>query len=572
MVSDVAFAADFALVLVAAAAVSYAGRQLGQPTIVAYILTGLLLGPAVLGLVAPSELTGTMAELGLAFLLFLLGIKMRIEDVRDILGPVVKISVPQMVAVWLVGTATALALGFSRLEALLIGLAVTYSSTAVVIKLLTDKDEITSLPGKIDVGVLLVQDIAVVVLLALLSAGRPDSVAEIAVTLATVVGLIAVIGAVAIASSRYVLPEVFRQIADNKDVFLLVAIGWAFLFVFVTDELGLSIEMGAFLAGLAIAQLPYSTELQDRVTPLTDVFILIFFVSIGLQLEAADLLAYWREAVVAAAVLIPAKFLVFFLLVGWQDFDTETTFLGSANMIQVSEFALVVGSVAVANGFIDQAVLGFLSLVALFSIGVSVYVVTYNHQLYDRLAPVLGRWSGGGREVRQDEHRDHAVVIGYDEMTRRVLPLLEQYYDDLLVIDRTVAHVESLADAGYDVVYGDFRHTKVRKESGLKHADFVLSSTVEPDVNRALLREVGPETTVFVEAEWADDARDLYAHGAHYVPMSTQLTAERLADYLEAYFEDPDGFERAVADDTEMLKRWDQGGDLSDWLGGGVDE
>jgi hypothetical protein len=446
-----------------------------------------------------------------------------------------------------------------------------YSSTAVVIKMLTDKDAVTSLPGKIDVGVLLVQDVVVVILLTLLASGRPESAADLGITLLTIFGLIASIGVITVAATRHLLPELFRRIADDKDAFFLVAVAWAFLFILVFDALGLSIEMGAFLAGVSLAQLPYSTELRDRISPLTNLFILIFFVSIGLQLEAGDLLVHWREAVIAAFVLIPAKFLIFFTLLDWQGFSLETTFLGSVNMIQVSEFALVAGAVAVAEGVVGEPILGFLSLLAVFTMSISVYVIKYNQQLYEQLYPFLSRWETAGREglIEQKRYRDHAVVIGYDELTRGVLPRLEEFYDDVVVIDRTVAHIEVLEDAGYDVVYGDFRHAEIRNESGLKRADFVLSSSADPDVNKALLADVSESTTVFVEAEWPQDARELYDHGAHYVVLSPQLTAERLAEYLDAYFEDREVF--SVAAETDIVTSRRSGtvsGAGGDWDGG----
>nr|WP_239643399.1 cation:proton antiporter [Natronococcus jeotgali] len=556
-----------------AATISFIAKQTDQPTIVAYLLTGLLLGPAVLGVVTSSDTTATMAELGLAFLLFLLGIKMRIGDIKHILRPVVTISLPQMVLVCLTGMATALLLGFSIWDALLIGLVVMYSSTAVVIKMLTNKDEVTSLPGKIDVGILIIQDIVVVILLTLLASGRPDSVADVGTTLLTILGLIASIGLVTAAASRYILPKIFRRIADNKDVFFLVSIAWAFLFIFVSKELDLSIEMGAFIAGVALAQLPYSTELRERIAPLTDLFILTFFVSIGLQLDAAALFIYWQEAIIAAMILMPAKFLIFFALTNWQGFSLETAFLGSANMIQVSEFALVAGAVAVTGGFIEEPILGFLSLLAILTMSVSVYVIKYNHQLYERFYPYISFWeSDDERVIEQEKYRDHAVVIGYDAVTRGTLPVLDEFYDEVVVIDRQIAHVEILTDAGYDVIYGDFRHTEIRKQARLMHADFVLSSSAEPDVNKALLGDVGEGTTVFVEAEWDDDARDLYAHGAHYVVMSPQLTAERLAEYLEAYFVDRATFTDAIETDIARMSRSDLFPQTSEEMEGGLDE
>lgn len=556
MAVDSALAADLALIIIAATGVGLLARQSGQPTIIAYILTGLLLGPPVLGVVTPSELTESMAELGLAFLLFLLGVKMRIEDIRHILPSIVKIALPQMALVCLAGMGTALLLGFPTWQALLIGLAVMYSSTAVVIKMLTDKDEATTLPGKIDIGVLLVQDIVVVVLLALLSTGQPESVTEVTVTLVTILALIGVIGAVAIAASRYLLPAVFRRIANDKEVFFLVSLAWAFLFVFVSLELDLSIEIGAFLAGVAIAQLPYSTELQDRITPLTDLFILIFFVSIGLQLEASELVAYWQEAVLAAVVLIPVKFVIFFVLIDWQEFSLETTFLGSAHMIQVSEFALVFGAVALAGGFIDEAVLGFLSLVAVITMAVSVYAVKYNHQLYERARPWLRAvWSEDGRDGESRTYEGHAVVIGYDPITERVLPHLDEAYEEVVVIDRKTEHIEQLrAEGTYEFVFGDFRHGKVRKAAKLKKAAFVISSSVEVDVNEMVIAESAPDATVFVEAERDEDAVHLYKQGADYVVMSTNLTAEKVSTHLADYFEDRDRFLETIRTDLERVE------------------
>ena len=555
---EVALATDFAVILIAASVMGFLATRTGQPTIIAYIVTGLLLGPAVFGFVDPGVLTETMAELGLAFLLFLLGIKMRLEEIRDVLVPIVKISIPQMTLVALVGAGAAVLLGFGLWTAVIIGLAVMYSSTAVIIKLLTDKGTATSLHGKLDIGVLLMQDIVVVILLAILAAGQPDSVADVLVTLATVLALVAVIGVVAILASRYVLPRVFERIAGQTQVFFLISISWVFLFLFVSQSLDLSIEMGAFLAGIAIAQMPYSKELQARVSPLTDLFILVFFVSVSLELERADLFEFGPEAVLAALVLSPAKFVVFFALIHWQGFDLETTFLGSINMIQVSEFGLIVGAVAVVGGFIDESVLGFITVVALLTMAVSVYLITYNKALFERVEPALSRWERDDVTRPQPaEYRDHVVVVGFDEIARRAILLLEDEYDQIVVIDRNVEEVEAIEAAGYDAVFGDAKYAKIRKEAGLKHADFVFSSSVQTDINRLILKDVPADATVFAEAEWPDEAEELYEHGAAFVIMTAELSAEQLKRYLASYLSDPDEFESVLEADLEILRSSD---------------
>ncbi len=427
--SQIALAADFAIIVVAATLIGLIAKQTGQPTIIAYILTGLILGPVMFDIVTEDTLVENMAELGLGFLLFLLGMKMRFDDVREILRPIVNIAIWQTILQTALALAVAWALGFNPTEVVIIALATVFGATPIIVKILTDKDEITSLPGKIDVGVLIVQDIYLVVVLALLGADSLGNASEIAQTLGVIAVMMTLIGAISIASSRYLLPRLFREIADNKDVFLIVAIAWAFLFIAISEQFDLSLEVGAFLAGISIAQLPYSKELEDRITPITDFFILVFFASIGLQLEAGELLAYWWQAIVASLVLMVGNFWIMFYLIDREGFTVETSFLGSINMVQVSEFSLVVGALAVTQGFIGNEVLGYLSLMALMTMSVSTYIISYNHQIYARLQPWFARFaSEEDTDFALDTYTNHAVAIGYDEITERALPLLEAEY------------------------------------------------------------------------------------------------------------------------------------------------
>ena len=584
MVIEVALTTDLAVILLSATVIGYIAKQTGQPTVVAYILTGVIIGPAALGIVEVTELTETLSELGLAFLLFLLGIKMRLDEVSHVLAPIIKISIPQMIAVAIAGIGISILLGFTLLEAVLIGLAVMYSSTAVVIKMLTDKDEATSPHGKIDVGVLLIQDIVVVILLAVLAAGRPDEVTEVVTTLGVVLILVALITITAIGASRHVLPVVFRHIADNKDVFFLITLSWAFLFVYVSHEINrffapfgievyLSIEMGAFLAGLAIAQLPYSMELRDRVNPLTDLFMMVFFVTVALRLEISDLVFYWQEALIASVVLMIVKFIVFFVLINWQQFTLETTFLGSINMIQIIEFGIIVGVAAHQGGFIDIEILGFLTLLALITMSVSVYFIEFNRQLFDRVSSFLSRWeTEDGFQADKTEYWNHAVVIGYDAVTRKALPVVDEEYDQVVVVDRTIEHIETLNEKGYDTIYGDISNATIRKDAAISQAAFLLSSSAQPDVNKVLLEGVNDEATVFVEAEWIEDARDLYDSGAHSVIVSPQFAASRLAEYLSVYLKDRESFERAVEVDKNLLRRDKMFPETCEYVRGDLDE
>ena len=559
--TDVALAADFALIIVAATAIGLVGRQLGQPTIVAYILTGVVLGPVVLDVVTEEGLVEIMAELGLGFLLFLLGLKMRFDDIREILAPISNIAIGQTVLQTALAFLVAWALGFGTVEILVIALATVFGATPVIVKILTDKDEITALPGKIDVGVLIVQDIYLVVVLALFSADDLGDAGTIATTLGVIFVMMGFIAVFSIISSRYILPGLFRRIADNKDVFLIVAIAWAFLFIAIAEGFDLSVEVGAFLAGISLAQLPYSKELEDRITPITDFFILVFFASIGLQIEGFDsLTAFWVEAVIASVVLMVGNFWIMFYLIDREGFSVETSFLGSINMVQVSEFSLVVGALALSQELIGPDVLGYLTLMALLTMTASTYIIMYNHAIYERVEPWFRRFeSDDGIDESIRTYEDHAVVIGYDEITEAALPLLEERYGDVVVVDRKTDHIGELREQDrYDHAFGDFRHNEVRKASGLKKAKFVLSSTVQREVNEALINEVHEDAIIFVEAERIGDARALYDMGADYVIIDTYMSSEQLSEFLRLYFTDRGAFTEAIEGDIERIHRKDR--------------
>ncbi|ELY97477.1 sodium/hydrogen exchanger [Natrialba chahannaoensis JCM 10990] len=554
--SQIALAADFAIIVVVATIIGLIARQLGQPTIIAYILTGIILGPVVFDVVTEEGLVELMGNLGFAFLLFLLGLKMRFEDIREILPAVTNVAFGQTVLQTALAFAVALALGFGTTEILVISLATVFGATPIIVKILSDKDEITSLPGKIDVGVLIVQDIYLVIVLALFTADELGGAADIAETLGVILVMMSFIGVFSLASSRYILPGLFRRIADNKDIFLIVAIAWAFLFVAIAEGANLDPKVGAFLAGISIAQLPYSKELEDRITPITDFFILVFFATIGLQIDGlSSLLAYWWEAIVASIVLMVGNFWIMFYLIDREGFDVETSFLGSINMVQVSEFSLIVGALAIQQELIGPDILGYLSLMALLTMGVSTYLIAYNHAIYERLEPWFDRFDSDEKTGTElTTYDDHAIAIGYDEITERALPLLEERYGDVVIIDRRTDHIEELEHEGqYDYVFGDFRHTEVRKEANLKGSAFVLSSSVEREVNEALLEEADDGATVFVEAERIGDARALYDRGATYVIMTSHLAAEKLSEYVGLYVTDRDTFDDAVARDKDRV-------------------
>jgi Kef-type K+ transport system membrane component KefB len=550
-----ALATDFAVVVVAATVLAILARKTKQPTIVAYLLTGIIVGPVMLGLVTEDELIEVMAELGLGFLLFLLGIEMSFERIKDILRSIVNISVGQTVLQTALAFAVAFVLGFRGMDVIVIALATVFGATPVIVKLLDDKDELKTLPGRIDVGVLIVQDIYLVTILALVGAGLAGPPADLALDIGRILGLMVLLGVVAYLSYRYLLPTLLRSAAKNEHVLFTTGIAWAFVFILAGELFELGPEVGGFLAGLSLAQLPYSTEIRERMSPVTDFFLVVFFASIGLQLTADDLLAYWQEAVIASVVMMIGNFLIMFYLIDREQFTPETSFIGSVNMTQVSEFSLVVGTLAVTQELIGEDVLGYLGLMALLTMTASTYIIIYNYQIYERVKPYLSRFESEEKEdMDLDVHQDHAVVVGYDRLVRESLSDIRDRFDEVVVVDRSPDQVDELREADFEYIYGDFKHGEIREQADVGNAAFVLSMARNPDVNKHLLEEVGDEAVTFVAAEHPDDASELYEHGADYVIMRHVLSGEMLGEHVSDYLGDEEAFERRIEDTVDRLR------------------
>ncbi len=554
MIAGIEAGQSFLIIILVATLLAFIARKTHQPTVVAYAVTGIVLGPVFLDAVAKTELTTVLSELGLALLLFLIGLEIDIEDVQGIMKPTVLIAGSQMVATAALGYTVAVVLGFGTFESAFVGAAVAFSSTAVVVKLLTDKDEITSLPGKLDVGILLIQDLVVVFLLALMNT-QAQTLGTVLLQMAEIAVLIAMVGLLSLASSRYLLPQVFEKISDNQHAFFIHGVAWAFILISLTAHLGISEEIGAFIAGISLGQLPYSSELRERVRPLTDFFMAIFFINFGLGLEPG-IAANISEALIAAVVLILGKFVILFSLIDRANFTPETSFKASINMVQTSEFSLILAALGLSAGLIGTGVAGFISMVALITMSISSYIITYSESLHNRFEHLLVRLeSEQKKDVEVRELENHALVVGYDELAKKVLEVLEQHYDQVVVVDRNSANTQELAESSHEYIYGDFKHGEIRKASSVKKASMVISFSPELWVNRKILEESDDDATVFVKADSMKGAAELYELGAHYVIIKNVLTADKMEEYLKLYLEDKDLFHEEIRDEKDNI-RW----------------
>ena len=541
-----------ALLIGAATFLGILSQKTGQPKIIAYIIAGISLGPVGLDLVKQGEMISLFSELGLVFLLFLIGLEIDIEEIQEVLKSTVGIAVIQMALTFAAGTLTAILVGFTGTTAYTIGAAVMFSSTALVVKVLTERDEETTLPGRLDVGVLLVQDVAVVVILAFFTVNF-STPAQAALKLAEIFLMISVVAAISFGSSKYFFSKILKSMSGNRLAFFTHGIAWAFLFISLADYLNLSLEIGAFIAGIGLAQIPYSRELQEDIRPLTDLFMAIFFMNFGISISGSSLQQYFIPAIIASILLIIFKFLIFFLTIDRFKFTPKTSFTASVNMTQVSEFGLILTSLAITEGFIQSEVSGFISLVAILTMGTSAYLIRFRDELEEQFKPLLDLFESEEKtDLEVEKLEDHAVIIGYDEMAERTCSKLAEEYD-IMVIDQESDKTEKLAESDYTYVYGDFKHGEIRQGANLEEAEFILSFSEQKQVNNVLLEERKEETVVFVKASNFEDASEFYDLGADYVMIENILAGNRISEYIEIYLEDREVFNKEINSELQHI-------------------
>ena len=553
MIGETVLPLQFMLIIVTATILGIVARKLNQPVLLAYLLTGLLLGPTALNIGQETQTITLMSELGLGFLLFLVGIEMNLKEIKTILRPVSIIAVGQTVLQTGLAFVVPLALGFDLFTTAIIALCTVFGATPVIVKILTEKDEMKSLPGKLDVGVLVLQDIYLILVLALIGSGTLTEPGKILITLVEIVALISVIAVISIASSKFFLEDLFRKIADNQHAFFIHGVAWAFIFISVAQYLGLSVEVGAFLAGLGLGQIPYRDELRERIRPLTDFFMVIFFSTLGLTLSADNLLAYWQEAVIASIIMMIGNFVIMFYLIDQQKFTPRTSFIGSINMTQVSEFSLVVGALAVSQGYIGNDILGYISLMAVLTIGTSTYLINYNKEIYEKVEHILQKYESEEKKDIELENLDgHAVIIGYGELAMKVCSKLSEEYE-ILVIDKDISNTDALNSSPYNYIYGDFKHGEIREEANLESAEFIISFTDERKINARILEDRERDTITVVKAENFNDATEFYDLGADYVIIENVLAGNRISEYIELYLEDEGLFKEEVNAEIDYI-------------------
>ena len=526
---------EIAALLVLAAGVGFVGLMLRQPLIVSFIAVGILAGPSVLDIARADDHIDLLAELGIAVLLFLVGLKLDLKLVRT-LGPVALMTgLGQVAFTTVFGFLIGLGLGLDTTTSLYVAVALTFSSTIIIVKLLSDKREIDSLHGRIALGFLIVQDLVVVLAMIVLSAigagtGEADPLAEVLQILGYGAAMLVAVGLFI----RFAATPLVEQLARAPELLMSFAIGWAALLAAIGHYLGFGKELGGLLAGVSLASTPFREAIASRLAPLRDFLLLFFFIGLGAALDLSVLGASVFAALVFSAFVLIGNPMIVLAIMGALGYRKRTGFLAGLTVAQISEFSLIFMAMGVSIGHVSSEALGLVTLVGLITIAASTYMITYSHQLYERLEWSLGlfeRRSAGRAEdfgtVAAPSY--DVIVFGLGRYGLGIAQELRSGGRRVLGVDFNPVAVRYARKAGFDVAYGDATDPELLAHLPLQHVAWVVSAVPEHDTGvthddprRSLIRvlsELRFEGRVAVAAHSADVVAGLRSAGADLVLM-----------------------------------------------------
>ena len=469
-----------------------------------------------------------ISELGIALLLFLVGLELSLEKVRDLGKVALLLGGLQVTLTAVGGFALAQMLGFSPIAGVFLAAAVTFSSTVVVIKLLDQKGDMKRLYARISVGLFLAQDIVVIIALTLMSGlGEAEgavSVGKLLLNVGTAFGGMLVLLLVAILAARFVLPKPFAWAARSPDTIFIWALCWCFLVVLLAHAFHLSVEIGAFLAGIAIAQLPVHEDLHRRLHPLMTFFIAVFLVTLGVKMEFQDFGAVWPHALVLSAFVLLVKPVIVFSILAKLGFSRYTAFQSAVATGQVSEFSFILLGLAAASGLISGEIVAVGGMVGILTISASSYLILYSEPLYT-LAESIGlfrilRAKAETEAEATRERRNHIIVVGMNGLGREIVTRLALRGEPVLAIDTDPQKLEGLGLAGAETLIGNVEYHSVVEEIKLRRAKLVISALQIEDANHLLTyrcRSMGVPCAIHAfDNSVVDDLLDL---GADYLMM-----------------------------------------------------
>lgn len=538
MTHEITLFFQLSLMIVFVTIISIIMRLFRQPLILGYILTGIIVG-AVFPFLPGHLLAGSshnfeiFSSLGIALLLFIIGLGLQLSVFKK-LGPVVvTTALTLLIVLGGIGLFISQSFGFHFNEAILTGLALFFSSTIIIVKILTDKKEQNRLHGRLAIGVILLDDLVATLALIWVGAGsqgfHPSTIGLLLIKGALLGGSLLIV-------STTLLPRLIKRLARNQELLFLFTMAWGLGIASLFQLIGFSIEVGALFAGISLASSPYTQEMASRLKPLRDFFIVIFFITLGTNLNLTNILSGLIPALILTSIVILIKPLIAMIVLRLFGYTPRTSFKVGINLSQISEFSIILITVGVASGMVSSRLAAVITIVALLSIAVSAYLMQYDNKILTHLEKHFTFFQDREEHNEREADEKHALILfGYRRGGHEYVKTFQQMHQKYVVVDYDPLVIETLEHQHFPYMYGDATDIEFLREVGVKNAHLIVSTMTSFETNEQLVKyinRINPQAIFLCHADDYDEAALLYRHGASYVILPHYIGNERINNFL----------------------------------------
>lgn len=556
---------ELSILVIIALVISLIFKLLKQPLILGYIVTGILVSPYFLDLIKSTEDIEPFAKMGVAVLLFMVGLNLNPKVIKEV-GKVSLITgIGQIIFTFIVVYLASTLLGFSSIVSAYIAIALGFSSTIIIMKLLSDKGDSSTLYGKISVGFLIVQDLIAILILMFVSSFSGDAniysiaLEKVGLGVALIVGIFIF--------SIFILKPATRFIAKSQELLLLFSISWAFALASLFDYVGFSIEIGALLAGITLSVSPYRFEIGSKMKPLRDFFLLIFFIVLGFQLQFESIGNTVLPVVVLSLIVLIGNPLIVLSIMGFMGYTKRNAFFAGLTVSQISEFSFILIALGVSVGHLPKEILSLVTLIGLITFAGSSFFITHNQKIYGVLSKYLSVFERNGRKRDEGRYRRHEeydiLMFGYNRIGYSVEKAFRKLKKDFLIIDNNPETILKLAKSRIECQYGDAEDSELLEDLPIEGVKMVISTIPEKDTNLLLIKKVlekNHKAIIIVVSHQIEEALQLYEAGATYVLTPHFLGGTHTANLIEKFgFNKTDFIEEGAKNAYELLKRQKEG-------------
>ena len=523
---------SIALVIVVAALIAFIARMFKQEIVIAYIVAGILIGPLCLGLIKDTTLIKQLAEIGVAFLLFVAGLEMNAKKLKDSFASSLITSIIQIIFITSIAFLILHSLGLGKDEATLLAILLAFSSTVLVTKIFSDRDELNTLHARLAIGILLIQDIVAVIALATLSKTFTPYFVIFTFLKLTLLCLIA--GFIYLGFFK----RMAKKAATSTELLFIISIAFLFLLVFLSLVLKISIAIGAFIAGITLANSPYKIEISAKTKALRDFFSVMFFVSVGMlfsSITKSSLILF----IPAFIVVVFVKSLLTALCLKLQGYTAKTSLQTGLSLAQVSEFSLIIGVIALTNGLITSDSFDMLVLLTIVSMASTPYIIKLE-KVFRRNFKKIKIKKKREDEEKKVKGKKTVILFGCHRMGSVIIKQFEKVKHKLLVVDFNPDVIKSLRKKGVSCIYGDASNLELLNKLAAEHEQnlrVIISTLPKLEDNLLILKyfkKIKPKVFVVLTAEQISEALQLYKAGADYVMIPRTISAQQIVEMIKS--------------------------------------